>query len=256
MMHRDEQHLLPFFVHFYGTRFGYGNIHVFDNGSSPDLHDVLARVEALGVSVDRSFDTAEDYERKGEIIEQAMNARRSKYDITLPLDCDEFIGLILPDGRYSCETADLLDFFATLSPGAYSTGQRLRNDPRDLSRFYLWQGMHKIFFVKSRSRGLDVGSHDCTAPRRTTPTPLCYFELHNKPFDILRAHALNKMELRLDPEDRAALDQYGGPGMHLLPILRMSSEVEYLGHLDDQPWFRTDALSDAFERMEMGNPFA
>lgn len=255
LMQKDEVHLFPQFVHYYGTLFGHENIHVFDNGSSPDLDAGLADAEALGVRIDPSFASAEDFERKGEILSRAMNEKRGEYDILLPLDCDEFIGLRTADGGYSCRRDDLLDFFASLPSGAYHTGERLRNDPADIGRYFVWGGLRKLFFVRCKSTTLDVGFHNCRYPIRKTATALCHFEFHHKPFEILQRHARNKLRLRVDVTDPDAVAQYVGPGMHLVPILTMRSEVEYQAYLARQDWFRTDALRIAFDEMGLGNPF-
>lgn len=219
------------------------------------MEEQLARAASLGVSVDRSYSTPQDFERKGAIISEAMNAMQPDCDVFLPLDCDEFIGLKRPDGSYSCSGEEILELFSSLGPGAYFTIERLRNHPDDMEQFFVWSGNRKLFFVNCPIEGLDVGFHNCKFPKRPKAASLCHFELHHKPFHVLQQHAKNKMRLRVDVEDQKAIAQYEGPGIHLIPFLKMKSELEYLEYIQNQNWFRTSALKAEFEKMEIVRPF-
>ncbi|MEP3847839.1 MAG: glycosyltransferase family 2 protein [Paracoccaceae bacterium] len=254
-MQKDEHHLLPLFVKYYGEAFGYNHIHLLDNGSSPTMDSALNHAKSLGVSVNTEYSTPQDFERKGAIIGKEINAHQDDYDIFLPLDCDEFIGLKEADGSYTCDTENLLNFFSSLEPGAYRTTQRLRNNLTDLERFYVYGGGAKVFFVKTIAVGLDVGFHGCKRPKKITDTPLCHFELHNKPFEILQEHARNKMELRLNLDDVEAVKRYTDKGIHLIRYFLPNAQAAYISSMQKEKWFHTDALKQAFSKLELRHPF-
>lgn len=255
-MQKDEEDLFPAFIKYYGEAFGYNHIHVIDNGSSSAMNGTLNHAQSLGVHVNRDFNTPQDFERKGAILGDVINANQDNYDVFLPLDCDEFIGLKNPDGTYSCHVDDLRAFFASLAPGAYRTTERIRNNLSDLEHFFTYRGKAKIFLVKASVAGLDVGLHGCKQPNTVSDSPLCHFELHNKPFDVLQQHARNKMELRVDVDDMDALNQYSGKGIHLIRFLRKNAKAHYFASLEKQTWFHTLALQQAFAKIDLGHPFA
>ena len=255
-MQKDENDLFPVFIKYYGKAFEHNQIHVFDNGSSRTMNAALDHARSLGVHVNLDYDTPQDFERKGAIVGEAINANQDNYDVFLPLDCDEFIGLKNSDGTYSCDVNDLMSFFGSLAPGAYRTTERVRNNLSDLERFFVYRGKAKIFVVKTPVAGLDVGFHGCKKPDTVADSPLCHFELHNKPFDVLQQHARNKMELRVDVDDMDALNQYSGKGIHLIRFLRKNAKAHYFAGLEKQTWFHTQALQQAFAKIGLKHPFA
>jgi hypothetical protein len=95
MMQKNEKDVLPIFVAYYGNLFGYKNIYIFDNGSDKYMLDELRKSEALGCNVNFEFSSRADFERKGEILASYINGMTEQYDVFLPLDCDEFIGIKL-----------------------------------------------------------------------------------------------------------------------------------------------------------------
>src|SRR4051794_8936502 len=96
MMQKDEDILLRPWLLYHGYLFGFENLYVFDNGSSSEA--VLATLQAfaaVGVNVDFTHDRPEDFEFKGEVIGRTIKEFRQddRYDIALPLDCDEFLAV-------------------------------------------------------------------------------------------------------------------------------------------------------------------
>ncbi len=256
LMQKDEHDLFPAFIRYYGESFGYNHIHVFDNGSSPTMDAALDHAKFLGVSVNTYYNTPHHFEKKGEIIGQEINNNYCNYDVFLPLDCDEFIALKKSNNLYTCDVNELLNFFGSLEPGAYRTAERIRNNLTDLERYFIYNGTPKIFLVKKPVLGLDVGLHVCTEPKKVVDTTLCHFEMHNKPFEILQQHARNKMKLRVDVNDMGALEQYTGKGMHLIRFLQKNAEAAYISSMQNQKWFHTQALEQAFFRLGLNHPFA
>lgn len=65
MMQKDEAILLEPWLTYHGHLFGFSNLHVIDNGSTrADVQAVLHRFAALGVHVDYSHPSHDDYLRK------------------------------------------------------------------------------------------------------------------------------------------------------------------------------------------------
>ena len=256
LMQKDEQDLFPTFIKYYGEAFGYSNIHVFDNGSSESMQDMLNDAGALGVRINQDFNTAEDYENKGAVLGQAINENRKKYDISLPLDCDEFIALKSVDGSYSCNAEDLINYFDELPPGGYKTSSRFRNNLVDLEKFYVSPGVAKLFFKKMEVKGLNVGAHKCVTPKAIGNSRICHFEMHNKPFETLQKHALSKMKLRIDVSDVRALRKYRGKGIHMIPYLLENAEETYYLSFKKQNWFHSSALQQTFSFLGLKHPFA
>lgn len=254
MMQKDESSLLPIFVEFYGSRFGYENIHLFDNGSSAHMAPVLGNARKLGVNVCTEFNTQADFEAKGKILGDAMNKRRHLYDLTLPLDCDELVAVKTGANSYSCSRDDLVDHFRVQEPGIYMSAERLRNHPNDMAQFTRWRN-RKLIFRDVQVNGLDVGFHSCTDNSEIRGSRLAYFELHNKPFDMLLRHARNKMAARLKLDGSDDLESYAGPGEHLVRYLMMENERDYLEYLEQQTWFTTNVIKDALAEQGVSNPF-
>lgn len=256
MMHKDETHLLPVFIKYYGARFGYDSIHLFDNGSSEAMNTALAKASAMGVQVFRGFNTQADFERKGEILGNAINRMQHRYDVCLPLDCDEFIAVQTEPNSYSCDAKSLKEYFRSLPRGAYQTQNRLRNHTTDFNLFSNYTAGHpKLFFKRTEVEGLDVGAHDCRAPENVYPSALSHFELHHKPFPEMLQHSENKMALRLAGRNPQDIESYQGRGHHLIKYLRMKGPSDYEAYLDAQTWFSDDTLAKAFAELGMASPF-
>lgn len=92
-MQKNENILLPLFVEYYGNLFGYYSIHIFDNGSDDTMKPILLNAELKGCTVIYDYDSASDFENKGKIIGEYITKNIQRFNISLPLDCDEFIGI-------------------------------------------------------------------------------------------------------------------------------------------------------------------
>jgi len=254
MMQKNEKDLLPIFVAYYGNLFGYENIYIFDNGSDGYMLDELRKAEVLGCNVSFEFSSHADFERKGEIIASYINDMTDQYDAFLPLDCDEFIGIKLPD-RYSCERVDLLEGFEAIEPNTgYQIQQRFYNHPFKNSLFTKnLKGMRKLFFGKSKVESLDVGFHDCALPKNIVLSPFVYFEFHHKPFDLLIVHAKVKLQDRLDLKLNS-LENYSGKGNHLIKFLTMT-QSQYEDYIDELLYIKSSALEECLIGFNINYPF-
>ena len=254
MMQKNEKDLLPIFVAYYGALFGYENIYIFDNGSDAYMLDELRKSEVLGCNVSLEFSSHADFERKGEIVASYINNLTDKYDVFLPLDCDEFIGIEVPDG-YSCESEDLLQGFEEINGShGYQISQRFYNHPFKKNLFTKnLKGMRKLFFGKSKVESLDVGFHDCASPKNIVLSPFVYFEFHHKPFETLIEHAKTKLKSRLDLS-ADNLGNYSGKGNHLIKFLKMTKK-QYEDYINELLYIKSSTLEECFIAYNINYPF-
>lgn len=254
MMQKNEKDLLPIFVSYYGHLFGYENIYIFDNGSDEYMIDNLRKAEGLGCNVNFKFSSHADFEMKGEIIESYINKLTDIYDVFLPLDCDEFIGIKLSDG-YSCKKKDLLKGFEEIKPNfGYQISERFYNHPFKKSAYTKnFRGMRKLFFGKSEVVSLDTGFHNCELPKNIVLSSFVYFEFHHKPFKTLVEHAQEKLQTRLDLS-ADNLENYSGKGSHLIKFIRMN-EVDYYKYINALSFFESNVLESLLDAQQIDYPF-
>ena len=96
-MQRDETALLPAWLRYHGTLFGFDNLVVFDHGSTErSVVDTLRDAERAGVDVRWSHRDRRDWEERGAHVRNLMRGWAEAgvdYDFVLPLDCDEFLAI-------------------------------------------------------------------------------------------------------------------------------------------------------------------
>lgn len=255
-MQKDEVLLLPSFISYYGALFGYAALHIIDNGSAEPTRKILQAAAALGCTIYHDHPSAEDFERKGEIIGSVVNALRSSYDVFITVDGDEFLGVKTENGRYSCQRDDIFAELSRFKPDtAYRMLQRLRNNPLDDRQFYdISSPNAKLVFGTGKVEGLCLGLHSCTTPTQVEETMMVLFEFHNKPYPHIQNSARAKLKLRVNLNDEGALRAYDGAGAHL-PRYLLFSHAQYLDHLATQPWFETDAIHQAFVALGLPHHF-
>ena len=255
MMQRDELELLPIFLKYYGQGFGYPNLHIFDNGSSASMARIFDEFRCLGVNFYQQYSTQNDFNEKSTIFNRFMKEHRFQYDIFLPLDCDEFVGIIDDQGVYSCDFEKISDYFASLNSGGFWVGSRLRNQASKIDMFYEYQGARKLWFKDCNVEGLSLGAHRVTKPQDIRDSRICYMELHNREFSAVRAAAVRKMTGRVASFGEVDLLKYRGAGQHLVPYLLENGEERYNQNLQKQNWKHTTALQDAFTALDIDFPF-
>jgi hypothetical protein len=232
MMQKNEDLLLEPWIEYHAHLFGLQNLFVFDNGSASGVTiAVLLRFEALGLNVIRSFNTASDFDRKGEIIGNAIAAFRSEriYDAVFPLDCDEFVA-VESDAGICCRRDDILTYLQTLSGTRVASriGFCLDNRPgfADLFRLVPFQ---KAFVPVATFAAMDHGFHQ---PRNLDGAPpvesrLRLIHMHFKPFDLVKEHAKAKLAPYVNVEDAIEVANFRGVGTHLVRYFAMSSDQYY-----------------------------
>lgn len=261
LMQKDERELLPLWLRYHGELFGYGNLHVYDNGSAPATLEILRAAERdHGVQVDYTRNSPQDFEHKGSIFAERISrwSAEGRARFYLPLDCDEFVGARVGT-TYSCSptaVAHELNLLPSSLDAAFIVGERLDNSWQAPEVFHRIPRSGKLFFGNTVVEGLDVGFHTCHRPRRTVPTQLVYFHLHHRPFADMVERAKHKMRLRLGAGEEITPEKmrdYQGDGEHLKRCLT-STEDEFAAWLSAQPTQSTPALRDRFAQLGLSFP--
>jgi hypothetical protein len=233
MMERNENLLLRNWVTYHGALFGYENLFVFDNGSDDQgVKDDLEQLsDNFGINVDYSRSSKKDFEAKGDIIVQTIRAleQEGDYDLFIPLDCDEFV-CVQSNGITSFERKDILSELknyiknpaALRMPGCFYNCYG-RDD------YYYYLDVQKTFFARGAAGHLDVGYHDGTSrlSSESVTTSIKLIHLHNKPFETVKLHARMKLEARVKSMNPQDLQEYRGPGEHLIRYF-LWTENEYI----------------------------
>uniref|UniRef100_E6VQ44 Glycosyltransferase 2-like domain-containing protein n=1 Tax=Rhodopseudomonas palustris (strain DX-1) TaxID=652103 RepID=E6VQ44_RHOPX len=106
-MVKDEADIIEDWLRYAISIFGPGNVVVLDDASSDGTSDILFHYRSL-IRTERVRSSAAG-PSKGELMTAAMNADRGAYDILVPLDADEFIGL-----QNSWRRSDVMQVFEGL----------------------------------------------------------------------------------------------------------------------------------------------
>jgi glycosyltransferase involved in cell wall biosynthesis len=108
-MVKDEADIIEDWLRYAISLFGSGNVVVLDDSSSDGTSDILAHYHSH-IRIQRVRSSAEG-PSKGDLMTAAMNASRDAYDVLVPLDADEFIGL-----QNSWRRSDILQVLEGLEP--------------------------------------------------------------------------------------------------------------------------------------------
>jgi len=258
MMQKDEILLLRPWLLYHGYLFGYENLFVWDNGSTESgVKDTLAQFKELGVNIDASQTTPDGFSNKGNIFSEVIRQFRIKnrYDVALPLDCDEFVAVAQPGG-FGCARNEILSELARIDwhhlicrtdsglyslPGAFDEFQRV--------------GHEKSVAAVRAFDSIDHGFHQATLPEgaQYAPTSLVYLHLHYRPYAYFIASARDKLRPWTDPDDLAGLKNYEGVGKHLVRYLFMTEAEYYAVEFEGAPKLKFTGLSD-FLNLHMDLP--
>jgi|GEM_PF-1150319 len=240
MMQRDEELLLRPWLLYYGYLFGFENLYVYDNGSTiNDIKQTLNEFSSVGVNVDITHNTSADFEHKGVILGNKIHEFKQdkRYDIVLPLDCDEFIAM---NGRFGfdCNRTEIIDELERIHNGGVvcRTSYCLDNRPGFLDLFRYVPHTKSIVIVE-HFLGIDHGFHQASLPEGAAygQTALIHIHMHFKPFKQVLEGAKNKLAPFVDVEDTEALKGFSGVGNHLKKYFFMS-DFEYYSQLHGYQW--------------------
>lgn len=259
MMQKNEDQLLWPWVRYHGSRFGYDNCHIFDNGStSPAVLDRLKESEALGVRVIYEYDTSADYEQKHVIVKGRIDELREQgiHTAFIPLDCDEFLA-IDDHGHVSLSGDRILSHIGEMvKEGDYylRVTARFVNSPVERDKFYRSNTAKVIFLPGSRSGKQDHGFHmRALRESRIIQTRLAYVEFHNRPYDQVLQSAREKLALRVPDFSVETLKSYAGRGHHLAKYFLMG-EKKYLQRYGSREAV-TIAMSTEFRKLDVSYPY-
>lgn len=258
MMQKDEDHLLEPWIEYHAYLFGYENLFIFDNGStSPHTLAVLDKCEANGVTVNRDYPT--QYDRKGDIIgaKIAELEKLNCYDFMNPLDCDEFFVLQYDKKTVSSNSEDIHAELARLNDDrAFRVSDAYYNIIGYPDLYWCWEH-NKTFFKAGTYAYLDHGHH--SGKSRLAPgkcdTRFAHLHFHHKPYQLIRAHARNKLSPYVDVADNAAVAAFAGCGSHLTKYL-MESEEAYMARFSDSHAIAIPQFSDRLRSLGLVVPFA
>jgi hypothetical protein len=232
MMQKDEDELLQTWARYHGYLFGIDNLYVYDNGSTSLLAiEQLRNLQSEGLNVDTTRSGRRDFEQKGNILGDKIRELDASglYDYFIPLDCDEFIVLQLDKEHISCDSGHINEELAKLHDDRVFLVQNYYSNILGFPDLYWCWGVRKTFFKKGTFEYLDLGFHSGRSRKAdgAYDTPFAYMHFNHKPYRTIVEHARNKLQDRVDVNDRAALAAFHGTGYHIAKYL-LESEEEYL----------------------------
>jgi hypothetical protein len=222
VMQRNEDLCLEPWLIYHEHLFGHENLFILDHHSDhAGVRETLSRFAARGGHL-LSLPATADYRQKGEFVSFAMRQVQAGYDFVLPLDCDEFVAMRRPDGQASCNRDALAQYFATL-PAAITAFEVQENFLNMLGhpKTFFALPYKKIFFRGGQCGIVDHGSHELLWPIvPIEKTRLAYVHFHHKSFARYRRAAEEKLRPFVDVSDPAAIEQFRGPGWHMVTHLQ------------------------------------
>ncbi len=232
MMQKNEDLLLEPWIRYHSYLFGIDNIFVLDNGSTSAVtNEILQQFESIGLNVDRRRNTPKDFDNKGQIVGSIIEEFRDKdlYDAVFPLDCDEFLAVTSEYG-ISCLRHDILGYLRGLknSKSIYRIDHCLDNRP-GFSDLFRLADFQKAFIPVANFKDIDHGFHNPSTlnGEPLLPSNLIHIHMHFKPYELVRAHARDKLVPFVDVDDPAALASFTGVGRHLLRYFTQSDHEYY-----------------------------
>jgi hypothetical protein len=222
MVVKNENDLIEPWLFFHGYLFGLDNLYVFDNGSTnAKTLEVLEKYATLGVHVDYSRRTVEDYKSRSLWLGDFFKTLgQEKYDFILPLDCDEFFTVRAVEQIIQCEKDLILDRLETLR-GKHAIFQAYHSYPNligSTGTFLGWP-QKKHFFSQLAFKTTDHGFHNVTGADGAIreDTDFGYIHYHYKPFDIMVAHSKEKLAMDYDVSDlsKVPVDNRLGQFLHM-----------------------------------------
>lgn len=236
MMQKNERDLIKPWIIYHANLFSLSNLYIYDNGSTDsETLATLKHYEKLGLNIDYTFSTKQDFEQKGKIISSRIHDLeiRNQYDFFFPLDCDEFIACLDQNEQINLDLESIKNTLSTFKedPRTLAIQRAYDNSPIHIDYYLPREDQRKCFFARGACDDLDIGFHQGKAKTTTeqTKTPIIYFHFHHKPYDEFKNSSLEKLSGRVSNFSREALSahfQEKKPGFHLIPRLLMS-EKEY-----------------------------
>lgn len=259
MVVKNEDDLIEPWLFFHGHLFSYENLYVFDNGSSnPKTLEVLDRYSKLGVNVDYSRKTLEDYKSRSLWLGAFFRKLGEQgYDFILPIDCDEFLTLREIDRTIQCNREPILQELEKIA-GKHAIFQAYHSYPNLIGKpgVYLGWPQQKHFFSQRSFNTTDHGFHNVTGTEGATlvNTEFGYIHFHYKPFDIMVSHSKEKLAMDYDVSDLSNVPAENrlGQFLHMAP----ERYKDFVAQFSDHRKYSAPGLENILEIGGLKLPFA
>ena len=107
-MVKNEEDIVQYWIDYYGTLFGFQNLHIIDNFSTDRTFEIAAENLSKGIHLERKL----DYTKKGEYMTALKNRVACRF--FFPVDIDEFV-VLLDKGTHSLQHfAKIVPYFQSL----------------------------------------------------------------------------------------------------------------------------------------------
>jgi hypothetical protein len=252
-MQKNEALLAHNWLKYYSGITSPSSIYVIDNGSSEESAKIYCSMQNTGLNLRRQ-EGKKYFEDKGNVLLDWAREehKRKNFDFIYFADADEFL-FASNHGDISSSKQVICDELRRLSRSKnniFRIKYGFVNIPETTLASPDYYGSQKIVLGASAleiaDMQMDLGFHlydwgnleDSSTYGYIEHTNLGYIHLHNKPYDLFREHALEKLSGRVDLNDMQTLRNYKGAGMHLIRRLLMD-KAEY-----DQSFRRTKNTID------------
>ena len=214
MMQKDEISLLPLFLRYHESLFGASSLFIFDNGSTnPEVISELKAAEKRGVRIDWGHRGPKNFDNKGNLIAELIKNldQTDPHDFYFPLDCDEFIACLTPEGvstnRREIDWA-LTPFMG--SPSTLRISHKYWANPLHRNHYKVSTNSPKCFFATASCKFLDHGYHHAKSLSDTPDetTPIVYYEFHYKTYLLHRINSTAKLAPYLSDYSRKSLQHF------------------------------------------------
>jgi hypothetical protein len=260
MMQKNEDELLSKWVTYHSYLVGSSNLFIYDNGSTnKQVINQLKDHEKKEVNVFWNHNKKTDYEQRGTLFYEKIKEldKKGLYDFYMLVDCDEFLGVVDEEGNISCEPLSLQ--YSLLNYQNSNELLMIDSQYYNSSISSLWfnkQPYRKCFFRKNTILQLDQGFHHgkVTTSQKELRTNLIHIHFHNKPYEIAKRHAKEKLTGRVADFNLDTLKSYKGRGFHLVRFF-LQTENEYISTQVALNHIKSASLYYKLNQLNMDWPF-
>jgi hypothetical protein len=263
MMQKNEILLLDPWIKYHSSLLGSEHIYVYDNGSSDAaVIQTLRDAEKSGVNVFWDYTRQEDFLHNREALTAGLIRRLDEedpYDFYFPIDCDEFLACVTPDGNASCQTKDITEALSPylLAKEVLVISHKYWNNLLFPNLYAISTSSKKCFFARGTCQSLDHGFHHARTWQGNDEckTSIAFFEFHYRTYAYHRSTNKQKLIGLVPDFSRKALRDYAkkrSDNFHCAQEL-LQSKYEYLrGFLDSSELVAAPVLLATFDALGIG----
>ena len=225
-MQRDEETRLEAWILYHASLFGFGSLHIFDNGStSTKVKRVLKKYAALGVYVDYGHVGTSSFVKKGEIIAGLFRDLEKDSDIQFffPMDCDEFLVLRRPDGQLTADRYAIIKYLMELveEPRVLLAEDAYANVLGHPGYFLPPYAHRRAFFTNGCCTWIHEGFHagESRKAKGERFTNFAYLHFHYRPYADMVRQSKWKLSHLVDVTNPSDLQAYTGDCFHVARFL-------------------------------------